>query len=68
MSKLRDTKRNCWKYISWILFFVNEKILYESGWNYAEKENCKYLITGESLGQVSSQTASNLMNINLSTK
>lgn len=34
----------------------------------AQKEKCKYLITGESLGQVSSQTASNLMNINLSTK
>ncbi|HNV01427.1 MAG TPA: hypothetical protein PKK60_03295 [archaeon] len=39
---------------------VSEKI--------AEKEKCEYLITGESLGQVSSQTASNLMNINLSTK
>ena len=34
----------------------------------AEKEKCEYLITGESIGQVSSQTASNLMNINLSTK
>ncbi len=34
----------------------------------AENEKCKYLITGESLGQVSSQTASNLMNINIATK
>lgn len=34
----------------------------------AKKEKCEYLITGESLGQVSSQTASNLMNINLSTE
>jgi thiamine biosynthesis protein ThiI len=35
---------------------VSEKI--------AQKENCEFLVTGESIGQVSSQTMSNLDNIN----
>jgi len=39
---------------------VSEKI--------AEKEGCDFLITGESLGQVSSQTMSNLNNINQAIK
>jgi len=39
---------------------VSEKI--------AQKEECLFLATGESIGQVSSQTASNLNNINNSTK
>ncbi|MFA5125467.1 MAG: hypothetical protein WC462_00505 [archaeon] len=39
---------------------VSEKI--------AEKNKCKYLVTGESLGQVSSQTLSNLNTINQATK
>jgi len=34
----------------------------------AEKENCDFLVTGESLGQVASQTLANMMLINMGVK
>lgn len=45
-------------------YFILQKILmFRAAERIAEKERAKYLITGENLGQVSSQTLSNLVSI-----
>ncbi len=43
-----------------LMLMISEKL--------AKKYNCDYLITGDSLGQVGSQTLSNLTNITMATK
>ena len=49
-------------------FILMKRFMMKVSEKIAEQHNCKYLITGESFGQVSSQTLSNLNTINQSTK
>jgi len=49
-------------------FILMKRFMMKVSEKIAEEKNCKYLITGESLGQVSSQTLSNLNTINQATK
>ena len=58
LQKIADTTYREYYFVLMKIFFmkVSEKV--------AEKKKCEYLVTGESMGQVSSQTISNLNNIN----
>ena len=49
-------------------FILMKRFMMKVSEKIAEQKNCVYLVTGESLGQVSSQTLSNLNTINQSTK
>jgi thiamine biosynthesis protein ThiI len=49
-------------------FILMKRFMLKVSEKIAEQKKCEYLITGESLGQVSSQTLSNLNTINQSTK
>jgi len=62
LKKIADTTFREYYFVLMKRFFikVSERI--------AEKNKIKFLLTGESLGQVSSQTMSNLNTINLATK
>jgi len=46
-------------------YILTRRLMYRISEKIAEKENCKYLVTGENVNQVSSQTLENLSNINL---
>ncbi|MFA6064607.1 MAG: hypothetical protein WCW44_01235 [archaeon] len=49
-------------------FILMKRFMMKVSEKLAQQKGCEYLITGESLGQVSSQTLSNLNTINQSTK
>jgi thiamine biosynthesis protein ThiI len=49
-------------------FVLMKRFFMKTSEKIAQKEGCSFLATGESIGQVSSQTASNLNNINLATE
>lgn len=46
-----------------LYFVLSKRLMLKKAEEIAKKENCKFLITGENLGQVSSQTLSNLRSI-----
>ena len=49
-------------------YVLSKRLMYRIAEIIAKKENCLYLVTGESLGQVSSQTLDNLTTIDKSVK
>ena len=49
-------------------FVLSKRLMFREAEKIAKKENCKFLITGENLGQVSSQTLSNLYVIDRAVK
>ncbi len=49
-------------------FVLSKRLMLKVGEVLAEKQKCSYIVTGENLGQVSSQTLSNLSTISLAVK
>ena len=49
-------------------YVLSKRMMYRIAEKIAKKEKCKYLVTGESLGQVSSQTLDNLTAIDQAAK
>ncbi len=62
---LKDIAKNCNRKYYFVLM---KRLMYKLAEKISEKENFDYIVTGENLGQVSSQTLQNLLTINKSVK
>lgn len=51
-----------------LYYIITKRLMLMISENLAKKQNCDYLVTGDSLGQVGSQTLSNLTNITRAAK
>lgn len=51
-----------------LYFVLQRRLMLRIAERIAEKENCDFLVTGENLGQVASQTLSNMINITKAVK